>query len=376
MKSMMQALDILSGEAGPVWHRSLLAAILSSASEAILVCDASGGIVIANAAAKALGLDAPHMPGVNEAGERPLFYNADQQALSFDEQPLIRVLRAGLEIRGEPVFIYRPDGELRELRVNAAPVLRERGEVLGAAGLFTDVTEKNRAYRAMVQTEKLALTGKLAAILTHEISNPLQASIGCLGLAEEVLAENGDASRYLAVAADELKRAAKILTQLRDVNRSSSPGSREPVDLVEAVNQILSLNRSRLGDQGVEVELQAADDLPAIHAIPDQIRQVFLNLILNALDAMPSGGKLTIRLLPVFAPDGVEVRVQDSGEGIRAEEIERIFEPFFTTRKGGLGLGLFVTREIIEAHGGNIRLQSKPGAGTTFSVWLPTNTGG
>jgi two-component system NtrC family sensor kinase len=113
------------------------------------------------------------------------------------------------------------------------------------------------------------------------------------------------------------------------------------------------------------------DDLPSILAAPDQLQQVFLNLILNAVDAMPDGGRLRVSAVRTDAPEGVAVRIADTGIGISAEHLPRLFEPFHTTRPDGLGLGLYVSRNIVEQHGGRIEVESALGEGTAFTVWLP-----
>jgi PAS domain S-box-containing protein len=224
---------------------------------------------------------------------------------------------------------------------------------------------------ALLQAEKLTIVGKLAASLAHEINNPLQAVIGCLGLAEETVAGGEDPGRYLEVALDELRRVARIVRQLRDLQRSSAIEEREPTDVNALLGRVGTLSRKQCEDQGVEVVWDTAVDLPMLTLAPDRIQQVFLNLVLNALDAMPQGGRLEVRTTRTSQPPGVSVSLADSGVGIPPEVLARIFEPFYSTKRDGLGLGLFISHEIVERHGGHVDVESRVGEGTTFKVWLP-----
>jgi len=237
--------------------------------------------------------------------------------------------------------------------------------------MIQDITEARKTQVALVQAEKLAITGRLGASLAHEINNPLQSIIGCLGLAEETLSDTVEASRYLAVAREELRRVTRTIAQLRDLQSFSESERVEPLDLNETLAQLLTLNTPRCSEQGIQVVWQPARRLPPLMLVADRIRQVFLNLLLNAMDAMPEGGVLTVHAARSRKPFGVRVTVRDTGPGIPAAILERVFEPFYTTKKKGLGLGLFTSRSIIERHRGTIDVHSRPGQGTTFVVWLP-----
>lgn len=237
--------------------------------------------------------------------------------------------------------------------------------------MIQDITEARKTQVALVQAEKLAITGRLGASLAHEINNPLQSIIGCLGLAEETLSDTVEASRYLAVAREELGRVTRTIAQLRDLQSFSESERVEPLDINETLSQLLTLNTPRCTEQGIQIVWQPVRRLPPLMLMADRIRQVFLNLLLNAMDAMPEGGALTVRTMQSRKPFGVRVTVRDTGPGIPAAILERVFEPFYTTKKKGLGLGLFTSRSIIERHGGIIEVHSRPGQGTTFVVWLP-----
>jgi PAS domain S-box-containing protein len=242
-----------------------------------------------------------------------------------------------------------------------------------AIGLVEDITERKHAQDALIQAEKLSIAGRLAASLSHEINNPLQSVIGCLGLAEETLADGGDVSRYLQVARDELRRAARIVSQLRDMQRRSSPEERVPTDVNALLERVLTLSRNQCQDRSIEVAWNKSDDLPSLSLVPDRIQQVFLNLILNAIDAMHRDGRLQVSTTHTHQPAGVRVTVTDSGVGIMPDVLPHIFDPFYSTKPEGLGLGLFISQQIVKQHGGRIKVDTKVGEGTTFTVWLPGN---
>jgi PAS domain S-box-containing protein len=267
----------------------------------------------------------------------------------------------------------RKDGEVRwsELTVSRVRSAKD-SEPRRVIAMFEDVTEKRISQQALLKAERLAIIGRLGASLAHEINNPLQSVIGSLGLAEEMLDEKTDVRQYLEIAMEELERAAGIVTQLRDLGSESELPRREPTDLSSLVEKVLLLTRKRCKDRGVKVEWHTATGLPLVPLVPDRIQQVFLNLVLNAVEAMPEGGQLLIRAAPTDLPQGVRIRFADTGIGIEPDRLPHIFEPFHSSRPEGLGLGLHISKTIVEEHGGQIEAQSRVGEGTTVTVGLPT----
>lgn len=263
------------------------------------------------------------------------------------------------------------EGQTRWGSLTVSLIRRGDSEPLYAIGLVDDITEKKETQEALIRAEKLAIAGRLAASLAHEINNPLQSVIGCLGLAQETLNEGGDVSRYVDVAHEELKRAADIVARLRDLHRRSEPEDREPTDINTVLRKVLTLSRKECENQRVEVIWEKEDQASLVTADPDRLQQVFLNLVLNALDAMPEGGQLRIHTNCTEEPQGVNVVFKDGGKGIPAPILPHIFEPFYTTKVDGFGLGLFISHDIVERHGGHIEVESEPGQGSTFTVWLP-----
>lgn len=319
----------------------------------------------------------------NPALQRMLGYSARELlAKTFDElthpediapgHALYEELMAGKRAHYHVEKRYiRRDGSIVWVRPNVSLVRRTRGGPQYAIKTVEDITEQKKAQEALIQAEKLTIAGQLGASMAHEINNPLQAVIGCLGLAEESLTEGGDVGLYLRIAREELRRAARIVTQLRDLHRRSSPEEQEPVDLNEVLEQVLVLVRKQMETLGVEVSWERADGLPPVMGVPDRIRQVFLNIVLNAADAMPEGGRLDVEMVRVHEPDGVRATFADTGVGIGPEEIEEIWEPFHSTKPEGLGLGMFIVRRIVMEHKGDVHIESQVGKGTTVTVWLP-----
>jgi PAS domain S-box-containing protein len=266
----------------------------------------------------------------------------------------------------------RKDGKVIWGRLVVSTVRGTEDKPLFAVGMVEDVSAQKEAQEALVRAEKLSLTGRLAASLAHEINNPLQTVVGCLALAEEELAKEERINRYLSMASKEIDRAARIVGELRDLNRDSQPEDREPTDVCALLERVIALSAQQAENSHVRVSWNPSEgERPEISLVKDRLHQVFLNLILNAIDAMAEGGELEITCQGAEDPPGIQVRFKDTGVGVPSELLPQLFEPFYTTKSDGVGLGLFISRNIIEDHGGRIEVTSEPGEGTTFTVWLP-----
>ena len=238
-----------------------------------------------------------------------------------------------------------------------------------------DITNQQETHAALIKSEKLALTGRLAASLAHEINNPLQTSIGCLGLAEETLGEKDSELRmYLNLAMEELQRSSRIVKKLRDLNRRVDPSEKSNINIHEILEGILLLTKNRMVDKDIQSTIDNETKSTEVIASKDQITQVFLNLMMNAIDAISDGGSVNLSLRNTENPEGVTVYIHDTGHGMTPEVKKNLFDPFFTTKEKGLGLGLYICKQIIEDHEGELAVESKVGEGTTFSIWLPQDT--
>lgn len=247
-----------------------------------------------------------------------------------------------------------------------------------------DSAEELAASQAqLIQSAKLAATGKLAASIAHEINNPLQAVQSCVYLLSDSVPTDDPNRPYLDIAQEELGRIARIVERMVDFYRPAKEG-REPTDVNLLLESVLALARKRMQQTGVKLHANLNSYLPEITATADHIKQVFLNVVLNALEAMPDGGKLTVTTRLATASKGssslrpeaqqVEIQFTDNGIGIEAKDMPRIFDPFFTSKPKGTGLGLSISYDIVERHGGTIEVESMPDQGTIFTVRLPVRS--
>jgi PAS domain S-box-containing protein len=264
----------------------------------------------------------------------------------------------------------RVGGEPGAATVTVSPLRRHTAGGVPLLALVEDITERKHAQEALVRAERLTTMGRMAASLAHEVNNPLQSVVGCLGLAVEALEEGESATDLMDVALKEVKRAARIVHRMRDLSREHG-GEKEPGRITGLLDRAQTVTRKRAENSQVLVIREESDYLPPISMAADRVQQVFLNLILNAIDAMPEGGELRIRARVTGEPPGVEVSFRDSGVGIPPEDLEQLFEAFHSDKEHGLGLGLYVSRNIVKDHGGRIDVRSKLGFGSTFTVWLP-----
>jgi len=330
----------------------------------IALADPAGALVATNPALqRLLGYGEPALAGVCLFDLLP---GADS-----DGGRLLAELLAGQRHEYALDLPYaRHDGEAGDAYVTVSLLQGGTDASSLVLALVEDITERKRAQEALIQAERLAIMGRMAASLAHEINNPIQSVIGCLGLAAELLEEGENPARFIDVAMEELERAARIVHSMRDLGRREE-AHKELAGVGELVEKVLVLTQKQAQNHQVEITWEGGDELPPVSMVRDHVHQVFLNLVLNAIDAMPEGGALRIRAARTDEAPGVQVSFADTGGGIPPEELGRLFEAFHTTKQQGLGLGLHVSRNIVHEHGGRIDVQSEVGQGTTFTVWLP-----
>lgn len=258
-------------------------------------------------------------------------------------------------------------------------LMGETGVALKNARLYQDLRtqmeETRRTQEQLFQTGKLAAVGEMAASLAHELNNPLMVILGHCGLLQRDLPAGSRLAQHAATIVDQANRAGKIVRDVLDFVRRRQP-NRELVSLDELLDRALALFEGRLQRAGIEVSRVYDGGPPLLLADRDQLTQVFINLIGNAIDAMPAGGLLTIETGLHSGPDGHEyagVDIADAGLGIPPEVMPHVFEPFYTTKPegAGTGLGLPISRRIVEAHSGTLEAVSTPGCGTRMMVRLP-----
>ncbi|HEX4339835.1 MAG TPA: ATP-binding protein [Polyangiaceae bacterium] len=249
------------------------------------------------------------------------------------------------------------------------PVVASDDEIGVLAVTFENmVAAIARANAELLAAERLATIGKMAAHVTHEIRNPLSSLALNVELLEEELSDGLEARTLLRAVKTEVDRLTSLSERYLSVARRR-PISVEKEDIAQVCRDALDFMKADLSRHGIKLELDVDDDLPSVSVDEGQIRQALYNLVRNAREAMPSGGRIVLSTRPLG--DGVVITVDDEGGGIDEETRERLFEPFFTTKGHGTGLGLVITREIVEAHGGKIRCEPRPGGGTRFAIELP-----
>ena len=267
-------------------------------------------------------------------------------------------------------------GETRRFRLSKIPMRLDGDEITHVITIGEDVTEYHRVQRQILQSEKLAAIGQLAAGVMHEINNPLATISACVAAIEGRLPAGAEAARaeeYLQTIDREVDRCSRIVDGLLDFSRPK-PGPRRPVSLNALVDETLFLLKHHQRFKQLQVVRALAPGLPDTSGSAEQLTQVLMALMLNALDAMEQGGQLTVRTgLSPARTDEVVVEVQDTGVGIAPGDQGKIFEPFYTTKPPGrgTGLGLSICYGIVADHRGRIEVDSLPGRGATFRIFLP-----
>ena len=294
-----------------------------------------------------------------------------------DRQSYVEKLRAAGSVRNLELTLRKKDGTAVTILENVTLLPAESGQPEAMLGTVIDITERKQAQEALLRAEKLAAVGRLAASMAHEINNPLEAVTNTLFLARTHSEVTPALRELLLLAEQELSRVASITRQTLGFFRGASePATSSVADILE---DALALYQSKIRVRNIRLVKEVHFN-GLIHARPGELRQAFSNLVANALDAVPDGGDLMLRVSRGrdwrTGMPGVTVTVADSGLGIEPQHRKRIFEPFFTTKRDtGTGLGLWLTREIVLRHSGRIRFRtnSRPGrSGTTISIFLPT----
>jgi two-component system sensor histidine kinase HydH len=261
------------------------------------------------------------------------------------------------------------DGRVLPLEASASALRDEAGAVTGQVLLFKDLSEVYALRQAVARSQRLAAVGKLAAGVAHEIRNPLSSIKGFATYFRDRYRDNAEDGRIATVMIGEVDRLNRVVSQLMEVARPVSL-ARQPVSPAALVENTLLLVGEQLAAAGVTVQRRLEAGRAAVALDADRVGQVLLNLVLNAIEAMQPGGG-TLSLEAESGPTGAVLRVGDTGRGIAPEDLPRIFDPYFTTKSAGTGLGLAIAHNIVEAHGGQIGVESRPGQGTRFTLRLP-----
>ena len=324
---------------------------------------------------------------VVKSGESQLVNNVERDryfSSEVDEEAGITsrtILCVPLEVHDQVVgaieVINKLDGvftdqdlELLQAMAASVAVAVENANLYSELADFAKELERSQAQ--LVQAEKMAAIGRLAASIAHEINNPLQAIHNTLHLSLHESLSDDKRLQYLGMAQGEVQRLIEIVQRMLDFYRPSR-GSVVSTDVNSVLENVLALSQKRLQHGNIRVHSRLNPDLPAVPMVSDQITQVFLNIVINAIDAMPSGGDLRLETMLSEGGEWVLVYFHDTGPGMPAEQIANLFEPFYTTKSDGTGLGLAISYGIVERHGGTVEVSSQPGQGATFVVKLPVH---
>ena len=346
-----------------------LAAIVASSEDVIVSKDLNGIITSWNdAATRVFGYTADEMIGTSILKLIP-------EHLHSDEKTILDNIRAGRRVEHFETVRVTKGGNLIEVSLTVSPVKDANGQVIGASKILRDVSNRRRLEQSLLQAEKIAATGRMAATIAHEINNPLAAVMNLLFLLRPMVTDE-DGVKYLATAESELGRVSHIAKQTLGYYREHALASLASVEAI--VEHALTIYEPRCTALGITIERSFSPSRKVVLR-RGEMMQVVSNLIANAIYAMPNGGTLFVSVGDTeFPADGVALTIADNGEGIPAEILPKVFDAFFTTRTTvGTGIGLFVAKQFVEGHGGQISIDSQVATerrGTRVRVFLPAQT--
>lgn len=351
--------------------------ILNSAAEGVYGLDTDGNITFVNSAAlNILGYINQEM-----LGKHPHtlihHYKPDGSDYPVEDCPVHSVFQDGQTHKVSDDIFWRKDGSSIPVEYTSTPI-KENGNITGAVLVFRDISERKRAeaevkstHQKLLHSEKLSAIGKMSASIAHEFNNPLFGIRNALEEIHEGAQLNSEYQVLLEIGIKECNRIKDLIIKLQDFHRPTT-GTFQLVNINDLIKETLFLFKRKFLDQKIKMDLNYTEDLPEISAIQDQIKQVVLNLMQNAVDAIPEeGGRISLSTKKVGS--NIEIEIQDTGVGIAPETKSSIFEPFFTTKSAvkGTGLGLSISYGIIKNHDGEIKVKSKPQDGSTFTIILP-----
>jgi two-component system NtrC family sensor kinase len=352
--------------------------IIRSSPNSIMATDMTGNIMIWNRAAEeTLGYSANEVIGkmnIRKIYPEGMARKVMQMMQSTEYGPKGR-------LRSYPMLWVRRDGEVVEGTLSAAMIYDAKGNEIASVGSFVDLRERlemertlRRTQEQLLQSEKLAAMGRLTSQVAHELNNPLYGIMNTLELLKTEVSPQSKRRKILEMAHSETIRLSDMLRKMLSFSKPDQE-ERQPVDINSILDEILLLHEKQLRELDIIIAADFESGLRRVNASKNQLRQVFLNMVANARDAMPKGGSLTVSTSQ--DTEMVKVEITDTGMGIPEENLTKIFDSFFTTKDEvtGVGLGLSVCYGFIKDHGGDIDVRSRVGAGTTFTITLPIHAG-
>jgi signal transduction histidine kinase len=290
-----------------------------------------------------------------------------------DEKELARIaerVRSQGAVRNYQAERITKDGRRIQVIFTRTAIRDEQGKQIGSSAVIKDVTFFRSLERQLADTEHRATLGDLSAGLAHEIKNPLAGIKGAIDVIRDSMSQEDSHREILGDVLHEVNRIDRIVHDLLNYAKPKPP-SHTDINLPELAQRIATMARKSSKDEAHSIKVVALNAIPRFTGDETQLEQVLLNLLLNALTAMPAGGQIQVRLAYDAETSSIRVEVEDNGSGIPDENRRKIFQPFFTTRTDGTGLGLATCLKNVQYHGGNIELQTEVGRGTTFVVTIP-----
>lgn len=364
LRENIKALQTRQGQL--IVSRNTLRALFDSSPSSIYIVDFHDTLMAVNLSRADLARRSPQVL-VGEKCYRALY----QRESPCPDCLVGKTMKTG-EITRRMERRWGEDGINLEFEISTFPI-RDDADQIRQAFLFEEnVTERQQLQASLAQSEKLAAVGQLAAGVAHEINNPLTTILANAQLLQrKIPRQDAELHEMLEMIIQGSDRASQAVQALLDFSRPERY-ERAPVDLNQTIQRTVAFLRHELDARSITLEFKAAQNLPEVVASQDHLQGVWLNLILNAIDAIhPGPGRILITTCQV--DDQVQIAISDNGQGIRPEHIQRVFEPFFTTKEigHGTGLGLAICHQIVSRHGGQIFVSSRPGEGATFTVNLP-----
>ncbi len=279
-------------------------------------------------------------------------------------------------IKDYELQIVRKDGTLRDVSMSGYAGRDSFGEVIHYHGMMRDITERKRLRKQLVNSERVGAMGKMASQLAHELNNPIYGIMNCLELIKDAVPEEHQRRKYLDLAYNECQRTSMLLLKMLKFFKPDDE-KRVRTNVNKLLEETLLFYEKQFKNLNIRVTTDLQPDLPDAMAVESQLKQVFINMVINANAAMPSGGELRVTSRCSEESGNIQITIADTGIGIAPENMDRIFEAFFTTRKEarGVGLGLSVCYGFIRDHGGEINVASEVDKGTMFTIDLPFSDG-
>ncbi|HLG15285.1 MAG TPA: PAS domain S-box protein [Blastocatellia bacterium] len=360
-------------------ERTSLNAIVEQIAEGMLLCDDKAAMVHANRRAQQIfGFPLDQMRQYRELSlATGRFTDEDGNPVELDDMPIHTALRERRPVGERRLWYSRPDGASVLLSFTSSPFFTEGDQLAGAVAFVRDITEQQRQHERAQQADKLRALGQLASGVAHNFNNALAAVLGYTELALPKV-RDADVERYLRVVERSAKDAARMVERIQNFSRARSRIDEfTQLNVFEIVNDAIDITRPRWRSDAEALSIKYdvnllwnADKELTVNGEPSELRELFVNVILNALDAMQAGGRLDIAA-SAFEKE-IQLRFTDTGTGMSDDIKQRVFDPFFTTKGvAGLGMGLSEGYRIVERHGGRIDVESQVGRGTTFTVLLP-----